>query len=105
MAGTGRRQRQLLGELVATFRADCPRCWRRSTLAIREDQPDDLCRAAHTLKSMLLFFEATAASEAALRLETMGRNAELAGTRRGRSAARGGGRVASLRELAALPGS
>ena len=47
--------------------------------SIRKEDPAVLGRAAHTLKSMLLFFEATTASEDASRLETMGRDRDLAG--------------------------
>ena len=68
---------KLLGELVTTFRSDCPLLLAEIEGSIRENNPGDLCRAAHTLKSMLLFFEAATASEAALRLETMGRDADL----------------------------
>lgn len=69
---------RLLGELVAAFRADCPVLVSGIGAAIRSGNAPDLCRSAHTLKSMLLFFEAAAASSAALRLETMGRDADLA---------------------------
>ena len=70
---------KLLSELVTTFRADCPVLLSEIDASIRENQAEELCLAAHTLKSILLFFEATNASDAALRLETMGRTRELAG--------------------------
>ena len=72
--------KKLLDELVTAFFADCPPLLSEIDTAIRENNADDLCRAAHTLKSMLLFFEATIASDAASRLETMGRNRDLTGS-------------------------
>jgi len=69
---------QLLGELVASFRTDCPVLLSGIDDAIRSGSAEELCRSAHTLKSMLLFFEAAAASSAAMRLEVMGRDADLA---------------------------
>ncbi len=71
---------KLLAELITSFRADCPTLLAEIDLSIRENDPTTLCRAAHTLKSMLLFFEAAEASQAALRLEMMGRESELAGS-------------------------
>ena len=95
---------KLLGELLTAFRADCPLLLTEIESSIRDRQPAELCRAAHTLKSMLLFFEATAASEAALKLETLGRNAEFAGSPE--TFAKLSEEVERLlREFAVLPGS
>jgi HPt (histidine-containing phosphotransfer) domain-containing protein len=69
-----------LAELVVAFRSDCPSLLAEIEASIGENKPGDLCRAAHTLKSMLRFFEATAASEAAFQLEKMGQNCDLAGS-------------------------
>jgi CheY-like chemotaxis protein/HPt (histidine-containing phosphotransfer) domain-containing protein len=63
----------LLRELVTAFLEDAPRLILELKDAERDDDPDTLCRAAHTLKGMLLFFEARTAADTALRLETMGR--------------------------------
>lgn len=71
---------KLLAELVTSFRADCPLLLAEIDDSILKNDPGTLCRAAHTLKSMLLFFEATTASEAAIRLETMGRNSDVSGS-------------------------
>ena len=54
-------------------------CCQKFEGAIGENQPEEICRAAHTLRSMLLFFEAATASDSALCLETMGRDMNLAG--------------------------
>jgi two-component system sensor histidine kinase/response regulator len=73
--------RQLLKELVTVFREDAPRLVSEIGNALAENRADDLCRAAHTVKSMLLFFDARDASDAALRLEVMGKHADLADAR------------------------
>ncbi|MDR3632662.1 MAG: response regulator [Isosphaeraceae bacterium] len=70
---------KLLDELIATFRAECPALMSEIAAATEGRKPADLCRSAHTLKSMLLFFGAGKAAAAALRLETMGRDSVLAG--------------------------
>ncbi len=67
---------QLLDELVTAFQTDCPPLMTEIEDAIRQGRPDDLRRPAHTLKSMLLFFE-TSAADAAARLELMGRESDL----------------------------
>jgi len=95
---------KLLGELLTAFRADCPLLLAEIDSSIRDRKPAELCRAAHTLKSMLLFFEATAASEAAFRLETLGKNADFTGAPE-ISALLSEEVERLLREFAVLPGS
>jgi HPt (histidine-containing phosphotransfer) domain-containing protein len=69
---------KLLDELIATFRGECPSLLAEIDRAVANRQPADLSRAAHTLKSMLLFFGAAKAAAAALRLESMGRDSVIA---------------------------
>jgi HPt (histidine-containing phosphotransfer) domain-containing protein len=47
--------------------------------AIAGNMPSKLKKAAHTLKGMVAFFEATAAMEATFQLETMGKAENLTG--------------------------
>ena len=47
--------------------------------AITDEAPSDLQRAAHTLKGSIQFFGAKRPAEAALRLETKGREEDLSG--------------------------
>jgi HPt (histidine-containing phosphotransfer) domain-containing protein len=70
----------LLAELVTAFRSDCPTLLTQIDASIQQGNPAALCHAAHTLKSVLRFFDANAASEAALQLETMGRSKTLVGS-------------------------
>jgi PAS domain S-box-containing protein len=69
--------RQLFQELVSVFLADAPDLVSGVRNAIAEGRARELERAAHTLKSMLSFFNAAGASDAALRLELMGKSADL----------------------------
>jgi PAS domain S-box-containing protein len=71
--------RQLLQELVGVFRSDCSTLTDQIRQALEQKQAATLARAAHTLKGMVSFFEATAAAEAARCLEAAGRADDWAG--------------------------
>jgi signal transduction histidine kinase/DNA-binding response OmpR family regulator len=64
----------LLHELIALFLGDCPRMLGDVRTALAEKDPARLQRAAHTLKGAVSNFGATAAWDAAWRLEELGRN-------------------------------
>jgi CheY-like chemotaxis protein len=70
---------QLLRELAGVFREDCVRLTQEVQEALRAGEGGRLGGAGHTLKGMVSFFEATTATEAALRLEKMGRTGDLSG--------------------------
>ncbi len=78
---------ELLQELVALFRQDCPKLFDEIRDAVRRGNAADLRRAAHTLKGSVSNFCAAEATGAARDLETMGREENLAGA------------AAALREL------
>jgi two-component system sensor histidine kinase/response regulator len=69
--------RDLLRELVDIFRADCVRLVSEIQEAVSGKDAAGVRGAAHTLKGMVSFFAARAATEAAYRLETMGVSNEL----------------------------
>jgi two-component system, sensor histidine kinase and response regulator len=68
----------LLKELAALFTADCPGMLQDIRDAVHEENAEALLKAAHALKGSVGNFAADAAVQAALRLETMGRNQDLA---------------------------
>jgi CheY-like chemotaxis protein/HPt (histidine-containing phosphotransfer) domain-containing protein len=67
----------LLRELVGVFHNDCTDLTAEIRSALEAGDGPRLSRAAHTLKGMVGFFAATSAFEAALRLETLGREQNL----------------------------
>jgi HPt (histidine-containing phosphotransfer) domain-containing protein len=69
---------ELLRELVGIFRNDCAGLTAEVRTALDAGEGPRLSRAAHTLKGMVGFFGATSATEAALRLETLGKEEDLA---------------------------
>ena len=69
--------RELMVEVVGLFAEECPRLLSEIRDAIARSDAETLERAAHTLKGLMSTFGADAAREAALRLETMGRNDDL----------------------------
>jgi PAS domain S-box-containing protein len=68
----------LLRDLLAVFRDDCGCLLPEIRSAIDARDAPRLSLAAHTLKGMVSFFGARAATEAALSLEMMGRKEDLA---------------------------
>jgi two-component system, sensor histidine kinase and response regulator len=70
--------RRVLRELVRLFLADCPLRLAEIKEAIRRGDAGALGRAAHTLKGSVGNFAAKNAFAAAQRLETMGRDGDLA---------------------------
>ncbi len=70
--------RELMVEVAGLFAEDCPRLLSDIRDAIARRDAETLERAAHTLKGLMSTFGADAAREAARRLETMGRNDNLA---------------------------
>jgi HPt (histidine-containing phosphotransfer) domain-containing protein len=71
--------RELLEELVQAFLDDYPKLLARIRSAIAAGDTATLHRSAHALKGAVGIFGAAAAAEAALRLETMGREGVLDG--------------------------
>ncbi len=65
-------------ELVDLVAVEGPKLMKAVREAIERNASSDLQRAAHTLKGSLLIFGARRPAEAALRLETMGREENLA---------------------------
>jgi signal transduction histidine kinase/CheY-like chemotaxis protein len=72
---------QLLQELIELFRLDCPKLLEQMREAIASGDPHALETAAHTLKGAIGTFAAKPAFEAALRLETMGRDRQIVGVK------------------------
>jgi CheY-like chemotaxis protein len=70
--------RKLLEEIVDVFREECPRLLTQARQAIAENDAGQLRLAAHTLKGALVNFAATAAVDAARRLELIGKQGNLA---------------------------
>jgi two-component system, sensor histidine kinase and response regulator len=70
---------ELLGELTSLFLAECPRRLADVRMAIAHRDAPKLKLAAHTLKGAVGNFAATAAWDAADRLEVMGQRADLEG--------------------------
>jgi CheY-like chemotaxis protein/HPt (histidine-containing phosphotransfer) domain-containing protein len=71
--------RQLLGELLGIFLADCPGQLQALRDAAAGSDPAALMRAAHTLSGSLRVLGATAAAEFVGRLEALGREGQLEG--------------------------
>ncbi len=71
--------RALLQELAAVFREDCSRLAPELRDAVAQRDSARVKMAAHTLKGMVSFFAAAGATEAAFRLETMGRTGAIEG--------------------------
>jgi two-component system sensor histidine kinase/response regulator len=69
--------RQLLGELIDIFLAEAGRMLQAVSLAATSQDPVGLSRAAHELKGSVSIFGCPSTAEAALMLETMGRNHDL----------------------------
>jgi len=69
---------ELLAEMVGALLEDCPRLVASIREAVARGDARLLERAAHTLKGSVGNFGASAAAAAALRLEQMGRQGELA---------------------------
>ncbi|HXE97519.1 MAG TPA: Hpt domain-containing protein [Dongiaceae bacterium] len=68
----------LLREVVGIFAADSPLLMAEIQGAIGEGNPIQLNRAAHALKGSVANFGARAAFEAALKLEMMGKQGDMA---------------------------
>jgi len=68
-----------LNEVVDLFAVECPKLMQKIHDAIRDEAPSTLQRAAHTLKGSVQIFGAKHPAAAALRLENMGRDRDLAG--------------------------
>jgi PAS domain S-box-containing protein len=73
--------RGVLSGLIGVFYQDCQTLMSSLRAAIRSGDAAGVQTAAHTIKGMVAFFEARAATEAAGRLEDAGVRQELAGTR------------------------
>jgi CheY-like chemotaxis protein len=71
--------RELLRQLVAVFRDDCARLVPELKTALAAGVAADVRRAAHTLKGMVAFFGAAAATASAARLEALAGAGESAG--------------------------
>jgi CheY-like chemotaxis protein len=69
--------RELMGEMLAIFSEDSPKLLADIASAIANCDHDALRIAAHSLKSMVAGLGASVASEAALRLECMGRSLDM----------------------------
>jgi PAS domain S-box-containing protein len=69
---------ETLKEIVALFREECPKLMQQIRSAITAGDSSELQRAAHTLKGSIQFFGVTRSAEAALALETLGREETLA---------------------------
>lgn len=68
---------ELLIELAGVFIDECPEMMRQLRVAIDSRNAPELQRAAHSLKGSAHIFAASAATEAALRLEVMGAEANF----------------------------
>jgi len=68
---------ELLQDLAEVFLDDCPRLMAAVRDAVESREPDRVARAAHAVKGSVANFGAPAATDAAHRLEVMGRSADL----------------------------
>ena len=71
----------LFGEMIELFRDEAPRTRSQIEDSIARGDADALEQAAHKLKGSVLNLAATPTAQAALRLETMGRNQDLTDAR------------------------
>ena len=69
----------MLRDLIEVFANDSERLMAEVRDAIETGAASKLGRAAHTIKSMVQFFSATEAADAARRLEMMGNDGHLEG--------------------------
>jgi two-component system sensor histidine kinase/response regulator len=69
---------EFLEETVAMLDEDCPALIEKIRTAVASNDSEELAYAAHTLKGMLANFCAEPAESAALELEMMGREGQLA---------------------------
>jgi HPt (histidine-containing phosphotransfer) domain-containing protein len=72
--------RKLLGDIVKTFREDCPEMMARIREALKKHDPRAVADAAHALKGSVGNFGATAAFETAREIEKGARQGTLDGT-------------------------
>jgi CheY-like chemotaxis protein/HPt (histidine-containing phosphotransfer) domain-containing protein len=70
---------ELLRRLAEVFRKDCANLTAEIRTALGRREAAGLAGPAHTLKGMVGFFGATAATQAAFRLETLGKQGQLSG--------------------------
>lgn len=68
---------QLLSEVVGLFQSDCPRMLAQMREAIERGEHTVLVRAAHTIRGSLDLFGLSAASKAALDLESSGQQGDM----------------------------
>jgi two-component system, sensor histidine kinase and response regulator len=71
---------ETLKEVVALFAEEYPKLMDNMRAAIKQQEPAELQRAAHTLKGSIQLFGADDIAALALRLETLGRDENLAET-------------------------
>jgi len=71
--------RDLLKAVVETFLVEAPRLMQEMHAALSRSDPGGVVQAAHTLKTSLNYFGVRRGFELALQLETLGRQADLAG--------------------------
>jgi CheY-like chemotaxis protein len=69
--------RELLGEIIALFQQDIDALVQELERAVQAKDPEGIMRTAHRLKGSVATFAAKPATDAALRLETMGRNGDI----------------------------
>jgi PAS domain S-box-containing protein len=70
----------VLQELISVFRKDSSALLKEAADALDQKDGATLHRAAHTLKGMINFFGASAATQLALKLEQLGKEANFAGS-------------------------
>jgi HPt (histidine-containing phosphotransfer) domain-containing protein len=68
---------ELFRDLVRFFNEDAPILLQQVREGIRGGRPDDVTRGAHSLKGLCAGFSALAATEAAAKLEAIGRSCDL----------------------------
>jgi CheY-like chemotaxis protein len=75
----GAKAGEMLPVLIDTFLQEAVQLQEDAARAIQQEKPEDLRRAAHTLKSNAANFGATAMAAACLELENLGRNKSIGG--------------------------
>jgi HPt (histidine-containing phosphotransfer) domain-containing protein len=70
---------RLFADLVQFFEGDAPALLEQADQGVRSRNPEEVRRAAHTLKGLAAGFEAEAAAAAALRLEQLAHSGAVAG--------------------------